>query len=711
MSQEAFFRPSTTEIPVGSPSLTQHDVTVPLGAEIVKPVAQLLEHLLCVKGVVYKPAPIAQIFEEMRSYKKRNNAPTGDIYANVLEKTRNQAHTRNNDKAYNSTMSAVLDAFSGLNARSSAQDIHKQLAASWEQSPALTLRLMWNMRSIHEGHSNKIGFYHAFGWLYKKHPKTAVENLRFLVERLCERKIKHKPRKPESDFETTHPEDTPTEETIRMPHGCYKDLLNIVVLAMRDELGDSTLDRFESLNVPPVQGKRQKINDLRIIKSTKQRQNQKLGVDAAKALRAQQSHKSMATQAEKAKAERRVKRKADFALLRFKLTHDKSFLALYAAVAQIFAEALADDVALLKKFDSISEYEALSLRFELTGASKWAPTLEGFHDRVTNISTAIALVLYARGHMPDLSLELGSEMSLESAHTLRGYYRRWIISPLRRFTDVTEVKMSEQDWYNIDYDHVPSKCIEANKKQFFEHDEMRFTRIRESGSLEGSLAVVDVSESMGTIKKLPKTKEKSTVKPIFPAIALGLLLAAISKPPFNEMFITFSANPRLLKIHPGGLAEKARWIASTESGMNTNYESVFLDLLLPAAIKHKLKDMIKRLFVFSDMQFDASIGKFSKNSWESSHARIAKAYKKAGYTLPEIFYWDLQGGVTKPILKNTSGTALITGFSANMIKLFLDGKNTIDRDTKTTQESTVDPLAVMEMALSKQCYDALRVYD
>ncbi|QRV76373.1 hypothetical protein RhiJN_04388 [Ceratobasidium sp. AG-Ba] len=314
MSQEAFFRPSTTEIPVGSPSLTQHDVTVTLAAEIVKPVAQLLGDLLRVKGVADKPTHIAQIFEEVRSYKKRNNAPTSNMYANALDKTRNQAYTWNNGKAYNSTMSV------------------------------LTLRSIWNMRSIHEGHSNKNGYYHAFGWLYKKHPRTAVENLRFVVERLCERKIKHKPREPESDFEAAHLDDAPTEEIIRMPHGCYEDLLNVVVLAMRDELGDPTIDSFESLNLPPVQAKRQKCTELRVIKSTKQRQNQKLDVDAARSLRAQQSCKSMATVAEKAKAERRVKRKAAFALLKLKLTHDKSLLALYATVAQIFIEALAIDV-------------------------------------------------------------------------------------------------------------------------------------------------------------------------------------------------------------------------------------------------------------------------------------------------------------------------------------------------------------------------------
>lgn len=60
--------------------------------------------------------------------------------------------------------------------------------------------------------------------------------------------------------------------------------------------------------------------------------------------------------------------------------------------------------------------------------------------------------------------------------------------------------------------------------------------------------------------------------------------------------------------------------------------------------------MVKRLFVFSDMQFDASLVR-SREGWETTHDRIVKAYKRAGYEMPEIVYWNLRGGTTKPVLK------------------------------------------------------------
>ncbi|KAG9090252.1 hypothetical protein FRC06_001158, partial [Ceratobasidium sp. 370] len=757
MAQKSLFGPTITSVPAGGSSTsTSSNVAVPRSAEIVKPVAQLLEQLLPVKDKPVAADPAAS---------------SGNALIDALKKTQNQARTWNDAEAYKSTESPTLDAFSGLNAHSSSADIHKQLAASWQESPELTLRIIWNMRSIHEGHSNKLGFYHAFGWLYKNHPRTAIENLRFVVERLCERKVKRKPKKNDDDFEMVDTEEAPTEELVKMPHGYYKDLLNLVVLAMRNELGDPKILKFESLNVPLVQRTTRPKEEWTKIKSEKKKQDTELGVDEAKKLRGEESKKTVAAQTQKAKAERQTKREADFAVLKEKLEHDKSFLALYATVAHIFADALANDVALLKKIEAASEEEAFNLKFELTSASKWAPTLEGFHDRATNISTAIALVMHTQGHMAELPLSLSGELSQENAHTLRSYYRRWIVTPLRRFTDVTEVKMSAQKWDKIDYRHVPSECMKANKGHFFKHDEKRLTdyladvatgkskisgatllphdlliealranmpvpmgggkktpeaavkaeiarrlgesnkqiieaqwnslleRMRESGTLESSLALVDVSGSMGHVvlsrATVPLSNHESS-----PAVALGILLAQLAKPPFKDMFITFSATPELLTLQPGGLAEQARWMVGTDWGMNTNYEAVFLKLLLPTAIQNKVKpeDMVKRLFVFSDMQFDASLANRSEG-WETTHDRIVKAFKEAGYEMPEIVYWNLQGGTTKPVLKDTPGTAILTGFSANMMKLFMEGEKIDDEiteigpDGEEVQKKAKDPLA------------------
>ncbi|QRV79639.1 hypothetical protein RhiJN_07654 [Ceratobasidium sp. AG-Ba] len=791
MPQKSLFGPTTTEIPTeGSVSSTAWNVTVPRSADLVKPAAQLLDELLPAKQ---RPIdrPVAQLFKDVFDPKPSSEddvEPTGNSYADVLKRNLNRARTANNAEAYRSTGSAILDAFSGLNSNSSAQIIHKHLATSWSQSPELTLRIIWNMRSIHEGYNNKYGFYHAFGWLYKKHPRTAIKNLSSIVERLCERTIKRQPKQSDGEFEIVNSEVPQDEKVIGMPHGYYKDLLNIVVLAMRNELGNPSLSTFKTLNVPPIKRKSRTKAKWASIKKTKQHQNRKFGVEVAQGFRAEASERADAARAEKARADRKAKRQTDFAVLKAKLERDKPFLALYATVAQIFADALAHDVALLKRIETASE-DVSDLQFELTSASKWAPTLGAFHDRATNISTAIALILHARGHMPDLPLTLSDDFSQESAHTLRSYYRRWIVSPLRRFTEVTETKMSSRKWDEVDYRRVPSQCMKSNKETFFKRDEKRFTdylvdvavgkskisgatllphglliealratrltlqrtgkksgsklpttteslqrmrenvidaqwnslleRMRESGTLDNSLAIVDVSGSMGCIG-YPPHKLCPQIAPIFPAVALGVMVAQLAQPPFSDMFITFSSTPELLKLQPGSLAERAQWMVGTEWGVNTDYEAVFLKLLLPTAVEHNIKpeDMLKRLFVFSDMQFDQSSTKRSGEGWQTSHERVVEAYRKAGYEAPEIIYWDLQSSNTKPVLQasepphqSTSGTAILTGFSPNMMKLFMNGEILKDEFIVVESQGNITPLAVMERALSKSCYDTLKVYD
>ncbi|CAE6507737.1 unnamed protein product [Rhizoctonia solani] len=735
---KSLFGPTTTTKSEGASKLPARDVTIPQGAKVVTPVSQLFEQLL---PVTSKPTAAPDT----------PDAPANS-FVMAMKEVQNRARTQNNAEAYESTTSATLDAFSGLNANSTGEDIHKQLAKSWEESPEVTLRIIWNMRSIHEGHSNKIGFYQAFGWLYKYHPRTAVENLRFVTERLCERKIKSKakgPKQGEDDFEMVEAEGEATEKIAKMPHGYYKDLLNIVLLAMRGELTNPALAKFDSLNAPLRECKKRTKQEWETIKAAKKKQNEELGVDEAKKRREAELRQTGAAQAKKAKEEKKEKKDSDRALLKEKLENDKSFLALYTTVAQIFADELAKDVTLLKKIEAASEGEAFDLKFEVSSAAKWAPSLDGSHDRPTNLATAIALVMYARGKLDGLSLSISGDATLEQAQILRSYYRRWVVSPLRRFVDVAEIKMSSQQWGSINYKHIPSKCMKNNKANFFKHDEKRLTnyladvamgkssisgatllphelliealkaepnsiggntspekavqqeiqrrlgetnkkvieaqwnslldRVRESGALESSLGLVDISGSMGSIGCIPQ-KASDHVAPIFPAVSLGLILAALAKPPFNNMFITFSVAPELLTIPPGGLVDQAKCMVDTDCGFNTDYEAVFLKLILPAAIENKIKpeDMVKRLFVFSDMQFDASVWSGASDhlsAWETTHDRVTRAFKEAGYEAPEMVYWNLQGGTTKPVLKDTPGTALITGFSANMMKLFMAGEN------------------------------------
>jgi Domain of unknown function (DUF2828) len=161
--------------------------------------------------------------------------------------------------------------------------------------------------------------------------------------------------------------------------------------------------------------------------------------------------------------------------------------------------------------------------------------------------------------------------------------------------------------------------------------------LKSSGALDNSLAVCDVSGSMGSIHH---GMNGNHVSAILPAVTLSIVLAQIARPPWNNAFITFSANPKVERINPAdGLVSVANFMVHTDWGMNTDFNAVFTELLLPMAKEAQLPkdEMIERLFVFSDMEFDES-SKQSGADWETEHQKVVEAFDGAGYDVPEIVY-------------------------------------------------------------------------
>jgi Domain of unknown function (DUF2828) len=89
-------------------------------------------------------------------------------------------------------------------------------------------------------------------------------------------------------------------------------------------------------------------------------------------------------------------------------------------------------------------------------------------------------------------------------------------------------------------DEVDRKVIDAQCNTLVE-------TLNSSGALDNSLAVCDVSGSMGSIHR---RMNGNHVSAILPAIALSIVLAQIARPPWNNAFITFSANPKVERIDP-----------------------------------------------------------------------------------------------------------------------------------------------------------------
>ncbi|KIJ69711.1 hypothetical protein HYDPIDRAFT_184303 [Hydnomerulius pinastri MD-312] len=672
----------------------------------------------------------------------------------ALRNTTHQKLTANGAPAFNTTRIPTLDAFLGLRTGIKGEAVDRFLENAWAEDPDLTLRIIWHTRSIHDGKSEKEFFYRAFGWLYENHPRTAIANVRCLVDPMCSRISG----------------EGATKKRQSTPHGYWKDLLNILALATVDELY-------------PKRPLKPRSNFLHNYYDGKSRP----------------AFKNNEEQEEWSRAQRVERHAYAHARLSRKLL-DKHYLALYVAVARLFADRLTKDYDVLTKIAALpgnaNRKDRLKLMFALTFAPKWAPTPGGSHDRVTNIASAICLLLHhaqvSSSFAPKINLSPSEPLPALDMHLLRCFYQRHVLTPGRRHTCTPEPLMSANRWSEIVYQRVPSLCMKSNKEKFFAHDTDRFlsyltdvekgkstisgatllphqlvmeavelarslsrstptfdgkpasiaaalqqskrrlaetqirvveaqwatllARLRESGRLDNCIAVCDVSGSMGTVWDTARSKSPFDVYPIWPAISLSLVLARLAKPPFADSFITFSATPELVVLDPESkhvsLGNTVDTMAGASWGMNTDFNAVFLDLILPLAVKHKIpKDqMIKRIFVFSDMQFDAAAGSPGSGTatWETNHDIIERAYQDAGYDVPEIVYWDLssphgRGSITAPVTGEREGVALLSGFSPSLLKVFMDEEEDWEVLDKVTSPMT--PEEIMKKAVGRRSFD------
>ncbi|KAJ7614158.1 hypothetical protein FB45DRAFT_262667 [Roridomyces roridus] len=676
-----------------------------------------------------------------------------------------QTLTENGSPPSSSKLSATHDAFWELTYYTWGNKIGALLDKAWAEDPLLALKLIWNVRSIHEGKAQKKVFYRAFGWLYDNHPRTAIANLHLLVTPVCGKGGKH-------------------------AHGYWKDLLNILTLATVDKL--SNVHEYPSKFLTPWGLKRSGAR--RVIIPP--------GDDLKNVV----------------KARRAVVGGANHARVELKLA-DPKYRALFIGVARLFSARLLADWGLF--------YSGQDRDISL--APKWAPSPLATHDRHTNISTAIARLVYHNGPglaLPDVRFPSAlKDLPLESPEAtdiLRSYYRRWILTPLRAVTGVTVTFMSAKRWADIPYNRVSKVCMKNNEERFFRHDpegfqqhlislerersiscttlqphellqqlaalkskyteypelkkhrkarleanrrvidaqwEVVVERLRRSGTIENSIAVCDVSGSMGSL--LPtgnlwsiKDLESS---PIFPAVSLSLLLAQLSKPPFDAGFITFSQNPRLVRVDMGkGLYETVKEISTSKAPWraSTNLYAVLMRLILPMAIENKVKpeDMIKRVFVFSNRQFDDCVVSFDESESESdswsgkgrhtvktkgrrargflrdergrrhrstNYEVITKAFETAGYGVPEIVFWDLRHGEKTEVTEGRVGVTLMRGFSPAMLKVVMGeeeghSETDVEEGEEVVEEEPIRlyrPRSIVGKALAKECYDGLVVVD
>ena len=126
-----------------------------------------------------------------------------------------------------------------------------------------------------------------------------------------------------------------------------------------------------------------------------------------------------------------------------------------------------------------------------------------------------------------------------------------------------------------------------------------------------------------------------------------------------------------MEIKGGDLLDKIRYCASYNEVANTNIGKVF-DLILDAAKNNNVsdKELPKRLYIISDMEFDCCARGSSLTNFEYAK----KKYEEAGYTLPEVVFWNVASRNTQqPVTKNEAGVLLVSGCTPRLFSIMSEG--------------------------------------
>ncbi|XP_047339610.1 uncharacterized protein LOC124943095 [Impatiens glandulifera] len=602
-------------------------------------------------------------------YQKRTESGDGDgaathnnTFINLLVTKFNSTNpqlskTENFSPTFLSTGNPCLDFFFHVVPDTPSAILTQRLASAWEHNPSTAFKLVCNLRGVRgTGKSDKESYYTAALWIHENHPKTLACNVESLAN-----------------------------------FGYFKDLPEILFRLLqgsdvrriaKEQHISRKLTRRPRKPVPKTKKKAESFT----------RQN-------ARTLRVE---KRIATAI---KAIERYNRDPHYRFL-----HDR--------ISDLFAECLKTDIKNLKS-DSINN---LSL------AAKWCPSLDSSFDKSTLLCESIARRVFPKSNHPEYD-------GLEDAHyafRVRDRLRKEILVPLRRALELPEVYIGANQWGSIPYNRVASVAMKLYKEKFLKHDNQRFKEYLEkvktgkakiaAGALlpheiisslnnyssdGGQVAELQWKRMVDDISKKGKMKNCLPICdvsgsmygiPMEVSTALGLLVSELSDEPWKGKVITFSENPELQVIKGDGLRSKVKFVQRMKWGMNTDFQKVF-DLILEVAVNGNLKgeDMIKRVIVFSDMEFDQA----SANPWETDYEVILRKFLENGYgkNVPEIVFWNLRDSKATPVFGNQKGVALVSGFSKNLMSLFIE------------EDGELDPENVMLAAISGDEYGKLVVID
>ena len=283
------------------------------------------------------------------------------------------------------------------------------------------------------------------------------------------------------------------------------------------------------------------------------------------------------------------------------------------------------------------------------------------------------------------------------------FYRKSLVS----LSKTVEQNMCAKDWDGINYSHVPSLAAARYQKAFAKNDPVGYSAYKAklvSGDAKVNASAVypydviksnkfggDAAVMQAQWDALPNYIGDALVLPMCDVsgsmsspvggnanltcmdvcVSLGLYLADKNTGPFKDMFLTFSEKSKI-EILKGNLTSKLAQLQRADWGMSTNLHGAF-EAVLKTAVAGKVdaKDMPKYVLIMSDMEFN-----YCAKHDDSAMQMIERKYEAAGYTVPNIVFWNLNARAGNvPVKHDKKGVALVSGFSPAIMKSILSAES------------------------------------
>lgn len=295
-------------------------------------------------------------------------------------------------------------------------------------------------------------------------------------------------------------------------------------------------------------------------------------------------------------------------------------------------------------------------------------------------------------------------------------YRK-LLSELRAKLNLVETKLSEKRYGDIQYDKLPSRAGMVYRGAFFRNDEERYKGFLDSLSkgevkvnaktlypndivgkiLHRYVSPQDIKLFEGQWENLPNfigdktdnalvmadVSESMNGTPMEVSIALAMYIAERNKGIYHNHFLTFTDRPSFVEIKGSDIVEKVRNI-NARKGYSTNIQ-LALQKVLDVAIENKVSndDVVKKLYIISDMQFDEYC---IKGNSVDIFNKMRERFEEAGYDFPNIVFWNVRAVGNTPMTMNAQGVQLVSGYSPSILQ------NLLDSNGKTPYEFMLEVL-------------------